>query len=79
MVEHQATARTHDLCTVAKIRSQLDAADLDRALTERFGGTYLLTGVVIAESLNKTLGERAHNIKGPTVQRHRRGLRGCKA
>jgi hypothetical protein len=80
LVENQESHRQADTCTVAKIRWELndvDAADLDRALSERSGGTWLLTGVSIAASLQKVLGEKAYGIKGPTVQRHRRGLCSC--
>lgn len=80
IIAQQQQSRSRDLCTVAKVRNELDGQDLedfDRVLTEEDAGTWRIKGVVIAESLEKVLGERAHGIKGSTIQRHRRGLCSC--
>jgi hypothetical protein len=80
IIEQQQQTRSRDLCTVAKVRNELagqDLKDFDRALDEEEGGTWRIKGVVIAESLQKVLGARSHNIKGSTIQRHRRHLCSC--
>lgn len=66
------------LCTIARIKTHLsdeECADLERAFDERVGGQYRIEGEAIARRLNKVLGEKAYNVKGQTVQRHRN--RGC--
>lgn len=77
ILDHQGE-RSRELCTIARIKTHLtedEAADLERALAERAGGGWRIEGTSIARALSKLLGERAYNIKGQTVQRHRNG--GC--
>jgi len=74
-------ARRADLCTIARIKTHMsaeDVADLDRALTAKQGGQWLITGAAIARQLNVLLGDKAFGIKGPTVMRHRNGLCDCR-